>query len=413
MTTARRRFTGGQTLVIVALAMIPMLIMAGLVIDGGYAFTRQRQVQNAMDAAADAGAVVIVQNLPFTSRGAVGPKSDQDVLSEFLATASANGVSDPVPDSVYTDINGDPLVDSDGKEIVVGSLTPGAAPPADAYGIEARGSVRFGTFFAGIAGFTGFEASARATAVAGAITDICSSEEPCAFIPVTFPTALTDCDNTGKQTAFGSGGPYSLVIPPDVPDISNEVIIPLCGTTSGSVGWLDIQPHNPDCQGNGAKELACNIENPRRDALPLPIWIGTRTGNINSTLVQTALDAYSGNTVGTYEPGLDKIVQIPLYDCIDNNIPQVSPGPPCPSPKVKGVGANTSYHVVAVAALILDHSYIQTNNPECNQTPGSPPIGGNASDGCLKGWLTQILTTGTVGLPTGTPGTVWGVQLIR
>jgi len=57
--------------------------------------------------------------------------------------------------------------------------------------------------------------------------------------------------------------------------------------------------------------------------------------------------------------------------------------------------------------------YIQGTNPECNQTPGGPPIGGNGSNGCLKGWLTQILTTGTVGLPTGTTGTVWGVQLIK
>ena len=46
--------------------------------------------------------------------------------------------------------------------------------------------------------------------------------------------------------------------------------------------------------------------------------------------------------------------------------------------------------------MILDHSYIQGSNPECNQTPGGPPIGGNGSNGCLKGWLTQILTTGTV-----------------
>ena len=67
-----------------------------------------------------------------------------------------------------------------------------------------------------------------------------------------------------------------------------------------------------------------------------------------------------------------------------------------------------SYRVVAIAAMVLDHSYIQSNNPECNRTPGSPPAGGNGSNGCIKGWLTQIVTTGTVGLPTGTPGTVWG-----
>jgi Putative Flp pilus-assembly TadE/G-like len=408
MMHAGRDHAQGQTLVIVALAMIPLLLIVGLVIDGGYAFTQQRRTQNAMDAAADAGAVVIVQNLPFTSRGQTGPKTDSDVLNEFLAVAAANGVTDPTPTAVYTNIGGDPL----DPEVVVGSLG-GAPPPAAAYGIEARGSRTFGTFFGGIVGLTEFTASSRATAVAGAITNICSSEEPCGFIPVTFPTALTDCVNTGKQTAFGSGGPYDIVVPPAVPNSSNEIIIPLCGTENGSVGWLDILPDNPNCNGNGAAELACNIANPRRDSLDLPIWIATRTGNINSSQVQAALDAYSGNSVGTYEPGLDKIVQIPLYDCVKNNVGQLHPGPPCPNPKVNGVGSNTYYRIVAVAAMILDHSYIQGSNPECNQTPGGPPIGGNGMNGCLKGWLTQILTTGTVGLPTGTTGTVWGVQLIR
>jgi hypothetical protein len=250
--------------------------------------------------------------------------------------------------------------------------------------------------------------------VAGAVTGICSSEEPCAFIPVTFPTSLTDCLGNGSQTAFGSGGAYSLVIPPAVPQASNEVIIPLCGTSNGSVGWLDIQPDNPACVGNGAAELACNITSPVRQALPLPIWIHTRTGNTNSVQVQNAMDAFSGSVVGTYEPGLDKIVQIPLYECIDNDIPQISPGPACPNPVVTGVGSHTSYRIVAVAAMILDHSYIQNSNPECNQLPGSPFPGGNGSNGCLKGWLTQITgTSGTIGLPGSTPGTVWGTQLVR
>ena len=236
-----------------------------------------------MDAAADAGAVVIVQNLPFTSRGEPGPKDDDDVLNEFLAVADANGVSDPVPTAVYTDIEGTPL----DPEVVVGSIGAGA-PPDDAYGIEARGSRTFNTFFGGIVGLGEFTSSSRATAVAGAITNICSSEEPCGFIPVTFPTALTDCDNTGKQTAFGSGGPYSVVVPPAVPNSSNEIIIPLCGTENGSVGWLDIKPDNPSCNGTGAAALACNIAAPRRDSLDLPIWIATQTGNIDSSLVQNA-----------------------------------------------------------------------------------------------------------------------------
>jgi hypothetical protein len=397
---------GGQTLVIVALALIPLLLVAGLVIDGGWAFAQQRRTQNAMDAAANAGAVVILQNLPFTSRGATPPRTDRNVHDQILAVAASNGISAEDPTAVYTGIDGRPL----DPAVPVGSLGD-VPPPENAYGVAVHGSQDFSTFFAGIAGMSGFRASADATAIAGAITSICASNQPCSFIPVTFPTQLTDCTGTGRQ-ALGSSQ-YQVIVPPATFTAANELIIPLCGTASGSVGWLDIQPHNPLCNGNGAAELACVIANPSRTSMPIPLWIGTQTGNINSSQVQSALDAYSGVVVGTYEPGRDLIVQIPIYDCIDNNISQPSSNVPCPATEPNGIGSNTSYHIIGILAFVLDHSYINATNPECNQTPGGPFVGGNGSNGCLKGWLTQISTSGTVGLPTGNLQSVWGVQLVR
>ena len=207
----------GQTLVIVALAMIPILLVVGLVIDGGWAFTQQRHTQNAMDSAANAGAVTLVQNLPFRVLAQTQPKTDADVLAAIVTTAALNGVSSPAPTAVYTDQLGAQL----SPGVVVGSL--GAVPPpAGAYGVQVTGSTSFSTFFAGIAGMTGFKATALATAVAGSINSICSSDEPCNFIPVTFPTALTDCENTNKQTAWGSGGPYALTDNPQAVERNNH-----------------------------------------------------------------------------------------------------------------------------------------------------------------------------------------------
>ncbi len=398
------RGDAGQTITIVALALVPLLLMVGLVVDGGFAFSQQRRSQNAMDAAANAGAVVMVENLPFRVAGQTQPRTDQNVYDAVVAVATANGIS-PAPVAHYTEIDGDRLV----PDVVVGSLGT-LPPPATAYGVEAEGSMKFGTFFAGLAGFTDFTAAARATAVSGAAPGICAASEDCGFIPVTFPTSLTTCDGSNNQQ-WGSGGPYTIV---GTPTAANEVIIPLCGTESGSVGWLDILPDNPSCSGNGAAELACNISNPVHDELDIPIWIDAQTGNINSVQVQDALNVLTGPTVGLYEPGLDKIVQIPLYDCVDNNIPQVHPGPPCPTPAQSGVGTNTSYHVVGIGAMILDKAYIQGNNPQCNQGPGSPFAGGNGSTGCLKGWLIHITGAGEVEEPTpGGLNTVWRVQLIK
>jgi hypothetical protein len=276
----------------------------------------------------------------------------------------------------------------------------------------------FDTFFSGIAGFNNLSTGARATAVTGTAPGLCSANESCGFIPLTFPTMLTDCDGTNHQL-WGSGGDYPTVTTPNIDPntglpTDNEIIMPLCSTEPGSVGWLNILPTQPACNGNGAAYLACYINNPNNPHLDLPVWVDAVTGNTNSVLVQDALNQLTGPTVGVYEPGLDKIVTIPLYNCVDNNIPQVSPGPPCPPPPgVTSVGTNTSYHVVALGAMILDKAYIQGNNPECKVPPGSPLVTGNGATGCIKGWLTQISGAGEVGMPGTEPGHVFRVQLIK
>src|SRR4051794_11097663 len=107
----------GQTLVIVALAAIPIIMLLGLVIDGGWAYTQQRRTQNAMDAAANAGAVMLVQDLPFRAQGQTQPKTDGQVAAEIVSSAQQNGIVDTPPTAVYTDILGTPL----NPTVVVGS----------------------------------------------------------------------------------------------------------------------------------------------------------------------------------------------------------------------------------------------------------------------------------------------------
>ena len=70
---------------------------------------------------------------------------------------------------------------------------------------------------------------------------------------------------------------------------------------------------------------------------------------------------------------------------------------------------------MAIGNFVLDQAYIQSNNPECNEAPGNPFVGGNGSTGCLKGWFVEALNFGTtVGLPSNTtPWSAYGTQLIR
>ena len=79
--------------------------------------------------------------------------------------------------------------------------------------------------------------------------------------------------------------------------------------------------------GNGAADLACYISEPENPELDIPVWVDAQTGNINSVQVQAALDNLTGPTVGLYEPGLDKIVTVPLYDCVEDDVPKPSPQP--------------------------------------------------------------------------------------
>jgi hypothetical protein len=58
----RHRGSGGQAVVVVALAGVALMTIAGLAIDGGYEAGRYRQAQNGADAGALAGARVIYEN---------------------------------------------------------------------------------------------------------------------------------------------------------------------------------------------------------------------------------------------------------------------------------------------------------------------------------------------------------------
>src|SRR4051812_4061284 len=71
----------GQAIVIMALAMVALLLGAALVIDGGNAFAQQRRTQNGADAAALAGATVMVQKVGGAA------KTDGDVCAAIAASA--------------------------------------------------------------------------------------------------------------------------------------------------------------------------------------------------------------------------------------------------------------------------------------------------------------------------------------
>jgi hypothetical protein len=371
------------------------------------------------------------------------PKNDANVLFAVNNAASFNGIQTPV--AYYTTIKGR-CVKSDGStapppcDAVAGAvkvgnasggliptvnyeaanggqqcpLPPGASPttPAMACGVAVGGSRGFNTYVAGVVGINQLTASAGATAVSGAVVGGCPGNVPCGFLPVTLPLQLSDCNGQNKWDYTSGTGPWLITDQPPYTG-TNERILPICGTGPGSVGWLNFTPSNPNCSGNGAAYIACDITNPANPPLTLPAWINTQNGNTNASQVDTAVNIYD-----------NQVVLIPIYDCTGQNIGQQIPATtPCPNPWT-GNGAGLYYRITALAPFLLDHAYINGNpavsgsHKICDGQPwsaGSPSTQGNGATGCLKGWFVDALITDTtIGIGGGTiRPPAFGVQLIR
>jgi Flp pilus assembly protein TadG len=375
----RRRRGGqrGQAIVIMALAFVGILTMTSVIVDGGNAWAQQRATQNASDAAALAGATVMVQNLAGVA------KTNHDVYTAIQTSLTQNVASLASADYVAWDHS------------VVGPVTDNAnAIPPTAAGVNVHGTRNFSTYLAGIVGIHTLDTGAEATAVAGTLQGICSADSGCGVLPVTFSVNVEDCSGTGAILAhIGVEWP---VVGIDTARADKGVgryegIYPLCKNGPGGVGWLDF-----GCPGNLQQQIA----NPCNVSFDLPTWIHTSPGNPNSV----------DNEMNLYD---DKIVLIPLFDGTCRSVPNSGLLADCTNP---GNGNNLYYHIPKFVAMLLDHAYIQGNNhPECNSAPGGPPVGGNGSNGCLKGWFIRYVTQGPVGQfdPNQDQGAALGVQLIK
>lgn len=408
MTTHRQRDVRGQVLVIVAVAMVAVVAMVGLVVDGGFAWGKQRDTQNGADAAAEAGAIVLAQRLA----GVAPAKTDADVAAAVLLAGTENAI-DP-PNAWYTDITGNLLDDlgavvtsrADAAQVGDGLI------PANAAGVEAIGSQTFDTFLVRVIGFDQLTATAPATAVAGYVTDVCSAEAGCDVLPVTVPTTVLGCDDQNRPAPE---------VPTDWWTITNPVpiTVPLCQNGPGNVGWLDWTP-----TGGGTQELEQSIRYPDNDQMTIEEWFYvTSTGNVNSAQIENALNQTWGG----------KVVMIPLF----NGTCDTQPGGPglanCPAPNVGGNGQQQWYHLQEMASFLFcggtpnwcDGTYGPSNDiPGPGYAQGAYVNGnntgtcdtGSGGTSCLAGRFVKIVG-GPYTVGPGTAATLEtsaiGVQLLH
>jgi Flp pilus assembly protein TadG len=395
----------GQVVVIVAAGLVVLVAMVGLVIDGGLAWGRQRDTQNVADAAAKAGAAVMAERVA----GVSPTPTDADVRAAVDATVAANGLASP--DAYYTNINGAMLTSggavttSDSAAAEVG----GGFIPAGAAGVRARTSQTFDTALARVIGVNSFTAEAGAIAVAGYLTGTCDADAGCMVLPVTFPVTVLGCDGSGNPAPVTDSTGNKILW-----SVTGEYLtIPLCKNGPGNVGWLDWNPNEQTegCTGTGTAEVACVIENPQNPYLSWPGWYQVAsTGNPNSGQIQTALDAYDGQTV-----------LIPQFDVTCDDTPSGPGVEDCPAGHVGGNGSQQWYHLAGMSAFELcasttpecaangwmHGSYVQGSSPQCDT--------GNGGTSCLAGRFIDLSYEGEVQAnPGANAGTaVVGIQLIE
>jgi hypothetical protein len=377
----------GQVIVIAALAIVALIAMTGLIVDGGAAFASQRATQNAADSAADAGALTLAERLGGASAPASG--WDAEVAERVDAAAVANNMPDYL--AVYTSIDGTLLGSGGGA---VGSPESAAEVgkgtiPAGTAGVAVYGTLVSPTYFVRVLGVNGIPTSADATAVAGILTGAPKG----ALLPITFPVMISSCDKTADLVP--GTAPWPLVGVAEANDL-NMAIVPLCTTGPGSIGWLDL--------GDG--NLADQIDNPTNRAFDVPTWLQTQTGTVDA--MQEPMEQYIG-----------QVVLIPMFDgtCVDE--PTGSALGDCLGGE--GVGDNTWYHIPKFAGFLVHDVFFKNadgDNPKvaCNEEPGAPFVNTtNGSVACMKGWFVRYITVGPV--TSGTlgdvdPGAI-GVQLIK
>jgi Flp pilus assembly protein TadG len=151
----------GQALVVIVFALVGLLVVAGLAIDGGMVFLDRRRMQNAADAAALAGTRLLARAICEESAS-----DDAAIAAEVNHYAEKNGVPDTDAEAGAS-VTGNVVADYvDFHEVVLGRVGGGAIPNG-ATGVSVTVGIRRPTYFVSLVGIDTAGASAAALAMTG------------------------------------------------------------------------------------------------------------------------------------------------------------------------------------------------------------------------------------------------------
>ncbi|MBN1642893.1 MAG: hypothetical protein JXA09_16775 [Anaerolineae bacterium] len=240
----RARFERGQALVIVGAALVGLLVLAGLAIDGGSLFMERRRAQNAADAGALAGARLIGMAMMTCDEIDYGDLDD-DIARAVNERAEDNGIRDT---------NGAPG-DQENDNVVAYYVNPGETRlalvgggevPLGTSGVEVEVRDQHRTHFLVVIGIRHIPSSAEAMAMTGVVRNWPASMPllPIGVPQVVLDAVQADTGECGIQWEMHDTGDGEFCYQPLDPETCLPEGDPICPEDPGSPhnalrGWLN------------------------------------------------------------------------------------------------------------------------------------------------------------------------------
>jgi len=263
----------GQSIVLVAMAMLGVIIFVAIAVDLSSAYGGRRTAQNGADGAALAAARQLAYQINNDAF------SDYAIHVELNDFAERNGVADSdlvLANAVNRHVEGVYLYE-DGEPIP-GAEIGGGLVPGDAWGVEATTYITTPSYFGGVLGFDGYPVQATAAVI---LEKACGAEclLPIAFHTLPFTLTQGSCyniwngagkgnfgwlnwTNQGYGYKWGSCSPNSVIHDLE-PDTCHSGLVAIGDWIAGTVGVNDDK--------NVRKSLAKHWINTGEEAT-VPVW---------------------------------------------------------------------------------------------------------------------------------------------
>ncbi|MBN1659318.1 MAG: hypothetical protein JXA93_13015 [Anaerolineae bacterium] len=322
----------GQSIVVVAIALLALLIFVAISVDMSSAYVGRRTAQNAADAAASAGVRQLAWQINHETFNDALVKQEMNNFGELNGLADTGGAPGDV---VNNNVEGFYL-DQDRDRI--GAIVGGGVVPEDTWGIEAVTYITTPAFFGGIVGYDGYPLQARAAVM---LEKACGAD---CVVPIA--THVDTITATGCINIFNGSGP-------------------------GNFGWLNWSLQGLYCSTGdcSARCLADNLApgSCRSGLIEFGDDVAGAAGDMNSGLVRQQLKYY----IDTPEE-----FTVVVYDT------------------AQGTGCNDAYHVVGFARMqLLGYQLAQGGgNAYGHDGVGCIVMGQDPNDGVrltaeFRGWV--------------------------